>query len=84
MEEEREDDVEGWVFPTSIIIITIRFPAPWRKCNDTGADDDDDGVDVGGVDGGDGGIIYYYYCDYYSQANHRVTEAESESKPLER
>ncbi len=32
MEEEREDVVEGWVFPTSIII-TICFPAPWRKCN---------------------------------------------------
>ena len=62
---------EGWVFPTSIIIITICFPAPWRQCNATGAEDDDDGVgvDVGGVDGdGDGGMIYYYYSDYYSQS----------------
>ena len=55
----------GLGFPTSILIITIRFPAPWRKCNATGAEDDDDDVDVG-VDGDDGGVIYYYYCDYYS------------------
>ena len=59
------DVVYGWMFPTSIIIITIRFAAPWRKCNATGAEDDDDGVDVGGVDGDDGGMIYYY-CDYFS------------------
>ena len=58
------DVVEGWVFPTSILIITIRFPAPWRKCNATGAEDDDDDVDVC-VNGDDGGVIYYYYCDYY-------------------
>ena len=63
------DVVEGWVFPTSIIIITICFPAPWRKCNATGAEDDDDDVDVGGVDGDDGDVVYYYYCDYYLQAS---------------
>ena len=62
------DVVEGWVFPTSIIIITICFPAPWRQCNATGAEYDDDGVDVGDVDGDDGGVIYYCYCDYYSQS----------------
>ena len=33
----------------------------------TGAEYDDDGVDVGDVDGDDGGVIYYY-CDYYSQS----------------
>jgi hypothetical protein len=32
----------------------------------TGAEDDDDDVDVVGVDGDDEGVIYYYYCDYYS------------------
>ena len=31
-------------------------------------------MNVGGVDGDDGRMIYYYNCDYYSQANHRVTE----------
>ena len=49
-----------------LFIITICFPAPWRQCNATGAEYDDDGVDVGDVDGDDGGVIYYYYCDYYS------------------
>ena len=51
-----------------LFIITICFPAPWRQCNATGAEYDDDGVDVGDVDGDDGGVIYYYYCDYYSQS----------------
>ena len=53
-----------------LFIITICFPAPWRQCNATGAEYDDDGVDVdvGDVDGDDGGLIYYYYCDYYSQS----------------
>ena len=63
------DVVEGWVFPTSILIITIRFPAPWRRCNATGAEDDDDDVDDNGVDRDDGDVVYYYYCDYYSQAS---------------
>ena len=30
----------------------------------TGAEDDDDDVDVVGVDGDDEGVTYYYYCDY--------------------
>ena len=51
-----------------LFIITICFPAPWRQCNATGAEYDDDGVDVGDVDGDDGGVIYYYYCDNYSQS----------------
>ena len=87
------DVVEGWVFPTSIIIITICFPAPWRKCNATGAEDDDDDEDVGGVDGDDGGMIYYYYCDYYSRSvldcffnstifDHRDTGTESRENTL--
>ena len=48
-----------------LLLLLIRFAAPWRKCNATGAEDDDDGVNVGGVDGDDGGMIYYY-CDYFS------------------
>ena len=81
MEEEREDVVEGWgslhpgccvwvgvPYILYYLLLLIRFAAPWRQCNATGAEYDDDGVDVGDVDGDDGGVIYYYYCDYYSQS----------------
>jgi hypothetical protein len=40
-DSQREDDII-----IIIIIITFRGPAPWRKCNATGAGDDDD-VGVG-------------------------------------
>ena len=78
---EGRDVVEGWgsLHPGCCVwvgvpyihyylLLLIRFAAPWRKCNATGAEYDDDGVDVGDVDGDDGGVIYYYYCDYYSQS----------------
>ena len=106
MEEEREDVVEGWgsLHPGCCVwvgvpyihyylLLLIRFAAPWRKCNATGAEYDDDGVDVGDVDGDDGGVIYYYYCDYYSQSaldcflnstiiDHRDTGTKSREKKL--